>query len=367
MDSKNLIKNDDDPPGSSSHLQKEEISVKTKESPKTSDSFFVGKKFKIVVTFNYHNEKYGFVSDEFDTPETIELIKTAIEKLGHKVYLIEADENFYENLKKLKEKNEVDLVFNYSVGIYGRGRETHIPAFCEMLRIPCASSDAITTAFCQDKAKANDLLNYYGIKAPNHQLFKDPEEKLNKKLNFPLIVKYVYQGSSIGLKDNKGVVNNELELYQRIKLLYKELPQTIMAEEYIKGREFTVGFYGNYPSVTFFPLVEMLPTKNQDPNIWVFNSHLQPVLNNVSMDEKIKEKIYKITEKIVEIFGLKDWGRIDLRVRDKDNEIYILEINNCAHLSKKSVYFTGAQVLGISHEQLIANMLNSALKRYNLI
>jgi len=366
MDSKNLIKNDDDPPGSSNAFQKEDISVKAQESQKTGDSFFIGKKFKIVVTFNYHNEKYGFVSAEFDTPETISLIKTDIEKLGHKVYLVEADENFYENLKKLKEKNEVDLVFNYSVGIYGRGRETHIPAFCEMLRIPCASSDAITTAFCQDKAKANDLLNYYGIKAPNHQLFKDPEEKLNKKINFPLIIKYVYQGSSIGLKDNKGVVNNELELYQRIKLLYKESPQTIMAEEYIKGREFTVGFYGNYPNVTFFPLVEMLPTKNQDPNIWVFNSHLQPVLNNVSIDKKIKEKIYKTIRKVVEIFELKDWGRIDLRVREKDSEVYILEINNCAHLSKTSVYFAGAKALGLSHEQLIVNMLNSALKRYNL-
>jgi len=363
------IKEEDEPPGSSTSEGEKNSSIKFAESKEKIGSFLVSQKtFQVVLTFNYHNKrKYGPVSAEFDTHNTVNRIKRAIEKQGHQVYLVEGDENFYSEVKTLKEKNKVDFVFNYSVGIYGRSRETHIPAICEMLKIPYGSSDVLTIALCQDKARAKELLNHHRIKTPRHQLFKSPEEKLVKNLEFPLIVKYVYQGSSIGLKDDKAVVNNETELYQRVQLLFKKFSQFVMAEEYISGQEFTVGFYGNPPNVTFFPLVEIKPTKNQNPNNWVFNSHDQPVSNKVSSDPKIEKKIYKICKKIIEIFELRDWGRIDLRVKEKDVGIYILEINNCAHLSTQSVYFEGAKSLGLSHEQLIVNMLNAALARYNLI
>lgn len=322
----------------------------------------------IAVAFNYHNEeKYGLVSNEFDSPETMTIVRKAIESAGHRVVFIEADVDFYPRLKALKDLGEVDLVFNYSVGIYGRGREVHVPAICEMLRVPFGSSDTLATAFCQDKARAKDIMNFHGIKAPDYQLFFSPEDRLTKKINYPVIVKYVYQGSSIGLTDNRGVVMNDEELLARVKFLYETFPQTIMAEEYIGGREFTVGFYGNLPAVTFFPLVEILPTPCQSKNVWVFNSHKQPVATNIPIAQEIKDEIYAACRAIVEIFELKDWGRIDLRVNEKDNHPYIIEINNCAHLSSVSVYHEGAVAIGISHDELIINMLNAALKRNNLL
>jgi D-alanine-D-alanine ligase len=320
----------------------------------------------IVVTFNYHNkEKYGLVSEEFDTPETVDVIKNAISKAGHQVFLVEADEEFYPKLKELKVKEQIDLVFNYSVGIYGRSRETHIPAMCEMLQLPYASSDVLSTALCQDKARAKDVLLHYGIKTSVYQLFRTGDEEIDKNLPYPLIVKYVYQGSSIGLTDNKAVVYNENELRARVKLLLKEINQPIMAEEYIKGREFTVGFYGNLPEVTFFPLVEIKPLADQNPDNWVFNSHNQPVENKVVVEKEVEDRIYEMCRKIIDVFELRDWGRIDLRVRD--GQPYIVEINNCAHLSSISVYLNGAYAMGLSHEQTIINMFNAALKRYNLL
>jgi D-alanine-D-alanine ligase len=319
----------------------------------------------IVIACNYYNaEKYGRVSEEFDNPETINSIKKVIEGLGHQVTLIEGDEDFYPRLKELKDKKVIDLVFNYSVGIYGVSRETHVPAMCEMLQIPYASSDVFATALCSDKAKAKDLLTYYGIKTPQHQLFKAGDEPLAIKLNFPVIVKYVYQGSSIGIDDDQGVVENEEQIHQRIKKLYQEIQQPIIVEEYILGREFTVGFYGNYPKITFFPFVELLPLENQNKERWIFNSWDQPTSNQVEVEELIKNKIYDICRKIIKEFDLRDWGRIDFRVKDDDP--YVLEINNCAHLSTNSVYFDGAEALGLNYEQLITNMLNSALERYNL-
>ena len=320
------------------------------------------KGLKIVLTFNYHDkEKYGYVSDEFDSKETISLIKKAIENVGHQVALVEADEDFYGRVKELKEQGKVDFVFNYAVGIYGRSRETHVPAMCEMLRIPYSASDVLTTAICQDKARANDLLNFYGIKTPAHQIFVNPEEKLSKKLHFPLIIKYNYQGSSIGLKDNEAIANNEDDLKKRIKHLLK-FPQPVLVEEYIDGREFTVGFFGNFPEIHFFSLVEILPSNKQKEGNWVFNSRKQPVSNEVSIDKNLKNKIYEICSKTIKNFELKDWGRIDLRVKNK--EVYILEVNNCAHLSKRSVYFEGAKTLKLTHKKLITNMLNGSLKRF---
>lgn len=322
------------------------------------------KNLKIVLTFNYHSEKkYGLVSREFDTPETIGHIKNAIKKNGHNVHLIEADENFYPKLKKLKNKRNVDFVFNYSVGIYGRGRETHVPAICEMLQIPYSASDILSTALCQDKPRSKDILIYHNIKTARYQLFKTPDDNFQGSLDFPVIVKYAYQGSSMGLTDDKGIVHNKKKLLERVKALFGLYPSPVIAEEYIGGREFTVGFYGNYPKITFFPLVEMMARKEQDQKEWVANSSNQPRFVCRDLKNHLKEKIYKTCQKIVEIFELRDWGRIDLRIADKNNEIYILEINNCAHLADTCVYYLGARGMGLSHEGLIINMLNSALSR----
>ena len=322
----------------------------------------------IVIAFNYFNEaKYGIVSNEFDSPETIGIVKRAIESQGHRAILVEADVDFYPRLKALKDLGEVDMVFNYSVGIYGRARETHVPAICEMLQVPFSSSDTLSTAFCQDKAMAKDIMNFHGVKAPDYQLFYSPADRLTKKLNYPVIVKYVYQGSSIGLTDDKGVVMSDEELSARVKFLYETFPQTIMAEEYISGREFTVGFYGNLPDIKFFPLVEILPTDRQNQAVWVFNSNDQPVSTEISIASEIKDEIYAACHKIIQVFELKDWGRIDLRVDAIDNHPKIIEVNNCAHLSSISVYYEGARALGLGHEELIINMLNAALRRNNLI
>ena len=322
----------------------------------------------IVLTFNYHNkDKYGIVSEEFDTPETIDNIKKAVEQLGHTVFLIEADENFYGALKRLKDQGKVDFVFNYAVGIYGRSREAHIPAICEMLQIPYSASDVLSTALCEDKGRSKEILEYHNIPTPAFQIFRSPDEQFTQSLDFPLIIKYAYQGTSIGLEDEKAVVRDVEEMKGRIHFLYNLFPQNVIVEEYISGREFTVGFYGNHDDLVLFPLVEIHPSSNQKKENWIFNSRQQPVTSDVIIDSQAKDLIYDLVKKIIDVFELRDWGRVDLRFDEHLNQPYILEINNCAHLSLTSVYYEGAKAYGLSHSQLIQNMLNSALRRYDML
>ena len=108
------------------------------------------------------NEKAQIYA-EFDAPSTIEGIKEAIESNGHRVHMIEANEEAYSKLKKLKNCRQVDLVFNIAEGFYGEAREAQIPAILEMLQIPYTGSGPQTLSITLDKARTKEVLSYHKI------------------------------------------------------------------------------------------------------------------------------------------------------------------------------------------------------------
>jgi len=96
----------------------------------------------------YQNKKV-IENIDFDDPKTIRGIKKSLENLGHKVFLVEADENAYLKFKRLK--NKIDLVFNYSEGLHGKDREAQIPAMLEMLQIPYTGGSPLAYAIGLNK------------------------------------------------------------------------------------------------------------------------------------------------------------------------------------------------------------------------
>ena len=86
---------------------------------------------------------------EFDLPLVIKGIGKALKELGHTVYPVEADEDAFDKLKKLK--NKIDIVFTIAEGLWGDARESQIALFCEVLKIPYTHSSPTTHAICLDK------------------------------------------------------------------------------------------------------------------------------------------------------------------------------------------------------------------------
>jgi len=337
---------------------------------------------RIAFTFNVRHVKPSLENSqaleeaEFDTPETIQGISKALKKLGHRVFLVEANEKAYLKFKKLKP--EIDLVFNIAEGIYGQDREAQIPAMLEMLKIPYVGSKPLTQAICLNKARTKEILILNHIPTPNFQLFKTGKEKLKKDLKFPLIVKPNQEGSSKGIFQN-SFVRNEKDLRKKVRKIIKELRQPALAEEFLQGRELTVGLLGNNPVEVLAP-VELnfsslpkgfLPMDSYEVKWLVDNpeSGIQTVICPTKINKNLWSKIKQICLKTKEVLEILDWCRIDLRL-DKKGVPNILEINQIPGIipdpKENSRFPLAARMAGYSFEEMLEKIIKAACKRYEI-
>lgn len=313
---------------------------------------------------------------EWDEQSTIEAVRNVLSE-HCKVILIEADRNLWAKLKKIK--NELDVVFNMAEGLNGAWREAMVPGMLEELEIPYTGSDPTTLVLCLNKERAKQILSYYKIKTPSYKVFNDVPELTEHEispLEFPLVVKPLFEGSSKGIKNTSLVINlkncqNEIA---RIIQLYKE---PVLVEEFIPGREFTVGIIGNDDDTLVLPIVELnfksLP-KGAAPIYsyeakWVWdvpekplNIFTCPAELNAGTERKIKETVVNAYKAL----GCRDWCRIDIRL-DKQDKPYVLELNPIPGIlpdpDNNSCLPKAARALGWDYSQLINTVLAVTCKR----
>lgn len=335
----------------------------------------------IVLTYNLRRvkklskNKKVIENIDFDDPKTIRGIKKSLENLGHKVFLVEADENAYLKFKRLK--NKIDLVFNYSEGLHGKDREAQIPAMLEMLQIPYTGGSPLAYAIGLNKTKTKEILSYHHIATPKWQVFKTGREKLDRRLKFPLIVKPQSEGSSKGIFI-KSLVKNEKELRKIVKEEINDYHQPIIAEEFLSGREFTVGVLGYPPKV--LPIIEVrfdelpkgIPKFDHFEAKWLYDNpkfKADPLLCPAPITAKLKKEIEDMVLKAFEVLEMADWARFDLRL-DQRGRPNILEVNCPAGLNpdpkENSRFPRAARVAGLSFEELLQEIINSAVKRQKI-
>lgn len=192
---------------------------------------------------------------EFDDKDTVDAIAGALRRGGCRVNRIEADENAYGKLRKIRP----DIVFNIAEGLRGESRESHIPATLEMLDIPYTGSGPLTLAIGLNKAVTHQILEANRIPHPNFQIFKRADERIDPRLKLPAIVKPLSEGSSKGIRNN-SLARDEESLRRQLLWVIETYNQPAIAEEFMSGREFTVGLIGNEePRV--LPMVEILLSK----------------------------------------------------------------------------------------------------------
>jgi D-alanine-D-alanine ligase len=339
---------------------------------------------------------------EYDCPQTITALQQAIAVHGHAVVLIEANADAYERLRT----SGVDLVFNVAEGVRGEDREAQIPAMLEMLGIPYTGSGPLSLALCLHKGKAKEILSWQGIPTPAFQVLSNPQESLQETLHFPLIVKLLHEGSSMGLAYD-SVVENATALCQRIGYLFDTYMQPVLIEEFIDGREFTVPILGNAPPRAL-PVIEV---RFKGPrNITLF----QPDDAVIRMMARLRgqrlatpltfragetqEQVFVRTEDGGELavpvaltesvcpaeipaaltaalqntalhafrdLECRDWCRIDMRVGG-DGQPQVLELNPIAGLDPSYWFPRSARAAGLEYPQLIHAMIEAACQRYGL-
>lgn len=309
---------------------------------------------------------------EWDSMETIDAVKTALELGGHDVTLVEADENAYEKLKDLKP----EFVFNVAEGYYGASRESQIPAMLEMLNIPFTGSDSITIGICHDKSRCKEILSYYNI--PNSKFFISNIQFDKNNLEFPKFVKPLHEGSSKGIY-NSSLANNLNELNSEIARIKECYNQPALIEDFISGKEFTVAMLGNGENVKVLPIVEVnldfVPdgfNKIYSYEVkWFFDTR-ENQLDIFTCPAKINKELYQHIENVCKdaykVLRIRDWARIDVRL-DKNNIPNIIEINPLPGIlpdqRDNSCYPKAARHAGMDYNKMINTVLNEAVNRVN--
>ncbi|MBX6377475.1 MAG: D-alanine--D-alanine ligase, partial [Clostridia bacterium] len=183
---------------------------------------------------------------EYDAPGTAAAVADALAAAGYRPVVLEVDERLPCRLAA----ERPDAAFNLAEGLRGTSREAQVPALLEMLGIPYTGSGVDSLVLCQDKQLAKEVLAAHGVDSPRGVAVPpgDVARALDvaARCGYPLMVKPVAEGSSMGV-DGDACARDQDELLTavaRIHLLYR---QPALVEEFLPGREFTVGIVGNRP------------------------------------------------------------------------------------------------------------------------
>lgn len=306
---------------------------------------------------------------ELDTIETIEGIAGALQNGGHRVVLLEADRTLPEKLVR----QPVDLAFNIAEGLRGPNRESQVPAVLEMLGIPYTGSDPLSLGLCLNKPLCKILLEHHGLPTPRFTTVSVGSTSGSVDLRFPLFVKPAMEGSSKGISP-RSIVTTIEELETQVALVHRDYRQPALVEEFIDGREFTVGILGNPgKGLTLFPITEinfgLCPPEHKNIYSYQFKKewdgdeyYLCPA--PVTLEEE--ELLYRVALKAFEVLGCRDLCRVDIRM-SSDGIPYVLELNPLPGLTPGfSDYPRMAAVAGYSFEQLINSILETAAERAGL-
>ena len=320
---------------------------------------------KIGLTYDLKDDylREGFTEEqaaEFDKPETIEAIENTLKEFGFKTERIG---NIKSLCRLLNENKRWDLVFNICEGIYGIGREAQVPALLDAFNIPYVFSGPLTLSLTLHKGMTKQIIRDCGLATPDFFVVntKSDIEKIN--LTYPLFVKPLAEGTGKGIS-KKSVVNTFEELRELCTELIENYKQPALVEEFLPGREFTVGIVGTGDEAKSVGVMEVILNKNAEQNVYSY----------LNKDDYLKRVEYKIPErKIIQecealalasykCLNCEDGGRVDLRY-DKNGIVNFIEINPLAGLNPiHSDLPILSRMNGISYKELIGMIMNSAIK-----
>lgn len=322
---------------------------------------------QVGLTYNLKKSGENDSDAEFDSMDTVLAIRDALEGGGCGVTLLEADEKLPEKLQN----GRVDIVFNIAEGIGGRGREAQVPAILSHFRIPFTGSDETTLCIALDKALCKRLLASYRIRTPAYRVVLKDQPDYGGVFRFPAIVKPNAEGSSKGISDI-AVVEDRRAMQSLVSENIRRYGQDMLVEEYIEGREFTVGILGNGKDARAFKPMEITCLDRESRHrIYSYNvkqncMELVRYECPAAIDGETEAEMMNTALKIYKILSCRDFARMDFLLSG-DGKLYFIELNPLPGLAPGySDYPMLAEFNGTDYVSLVRGILNCALARHGL-
>lgn len=321
---------------------------------------------KIGLTFDLKEDylKLGYTNEqvaEFDAPETIDALEDAITSMGFDVIRIG---NIFSLVNFLNSGNRCDLVFNICEGMFGIAREAQVPCLLDAYRIPYVFSEPDILNLTLDKGLTKLVLKQEGIPTAEFKVISQLSELHLINSAFPLFVKPVAEGTSKGI-DGFSLVDNQAKLEESVDYLLKTFHQPVLVETFLPGREFTVGITGSGNDTKAIGTMEILLNDHAPHPIYSYSvkKDWEKYASYKIANDPVAIECAEIAVDIWKKIKGKDAGRVDFRL-DATGIPNFIEVNPLAGLNP--VYSDLpilARLNGISYQQLIAMIMNSALKR----
>jgi len=313
----------------------------------------IGKKRKIVVLVG------GPSSEASVSRQSGREVTKALASLGHKVFSLELDTNLVENLKKIRP----EVVF---IALHGcPGEDGTVQGVLELLGIPYTGSGVLSSALALDKLASRKIFQAEGLKTARFCAFscrdwqKESKELIKKiqLLGYPVVVKPVRQGSSVGV----SLVREESGLLPALERAFQYDP-IVIVEERIKGREIQVGIVGNEELLPL-PPIEIVPLKDFFDYEAKYTPGLAKEITPAPISEKQTQEAQTLALKAYRALGCRGFARVDMFLTDND-KFLVSEVNTIPGLTANSLFPKEAQAAGISFPELCQRLIDLALEEH---
>lgn len=305
-------------------------------------------------------------------------IYTALKSLGHEVILLDPaygdnqpdepekffDEKDFTEISNSnyircfnrKEFDSADLVF---IGLHGKwGEDGTVQAILDLKGVKYTGSKTLSSAVTMDKILSKILFDKFNIPTPKWFSFNNNEMnsddvaiKIEKDLGYPAIIKPNDQGSTVGL----SICRSKVDVKQALSLA-KDYSEKILVEEFIHGRELTVGVLGNEA----FPVLEIKPKQEIYDYQCKYTSGMSEYIVPADIPESISKELQKVSLAAFKSLECEGYARIDFRL-SPENKFYLLEINTLPGMTSLSLVPKMAKAVGMSFEQLIERIIQLSL------
>jgi D-alanine-D-alanine ligase len=249
------------------------------------------------------------------------------------------------------------------IGIHGTpGEDGKLQGYFDLLNLPYTSCDAATSALTFNKRYTVAIAAFAGINvAKSVHLFKynaiSPEEIL-LQVQLPVFVKPNNGGSSIGMSK----VLTPAALPAALEKAFKEDEQ-VLVEEFIKGREFTIGVFKTGEKIIVLPVTEVISKKDFFDYEAKYTAGMSTEITPAEIPEGVLEKLRQNARKVYELFNCRGIVRIDF-IYNEENEIpYLLEINTVPGQSEASIVPQQVKALNWTLKAFYSALIDEALLR----
>jgi len=298
---------------------------------------------------------------EFDAEETIAALCDALTGLGHAPVRIGGIKPL---TKALAAGEGWDAVFNICEGLKGVSREAQVPALLEAFDIPYVFSDPLTLALTLDKAMTKRVVRDAGVPTADFAVIESEADVEKISMPFPLFLKPVAEGSGKGV-DGRSKVDDQAQLAATAQSLLKKFRQPVLVEEFLPGREFTIGITGTGLEAQVLGVSEIVPMEK-------FIGHGYGYENKETWEDKLKvvrgegaeaEAAGQVALAAWRALRCRDGGRADVRL-DRHGLPCFIEVNPLAGIRPgySDLCFI-AKFEGLSYQELIGKFMDAFLQR----